>query len=98
MVAGVLSLLSSGVSGESDFEDSQESLIADSQKSFLLGLIDINNFAFGDMDDLVKALDLSPHDFCDPESFIHESFSSLYRHKTLAFTKEESESSGDILA
>jgi hypothetical protein len=50
------------------------------------------------MDDLVKTFNLPPDDFCDPESSVHESFSSFDCHKTLAFTEEKSESSGDILA
>ena len=53
MVAGVLLLLGSGVSGEGDFEDGEESLLPDGDESLLSGLIDINNFLLGDVDNLV---------------------------------------------
>ena len=98
VIAGLFLLFCSGFSGERDFKDGQKSLISDGHKSLLSGLININNLSFGDGDDLVKAFHLSSHDFCDPESPVHESFSSLDCNKTLAFTEEKSESSGDVFA
>ena len=98
MISDVLALLSSGFTSKGDLEDGQEAFLADSEESFLLGLIDINNLPFGNVDDLVKAFNLSADDLSDPKRPIHEALSCLDGHKTLAFTKEESESPGDVLS
>jgi hypothetical protein len=98
MISWVFFLISSRFSSKSDLEDGQISLISNSHESFLSGLININNLSLGYVDDLVKAFNLSPDDLCDPECSIHESFSCLNGHKTLAFTEEKSESSGDVFA
>ena len=42
-----------------------------SLKAFLTRLPDINNFAFCNVDDLVKALNLTTEHLGDPEGLIH---------------------------
>lgn len=98
MVARVLELFGGRVLGEGDFEDSEETFLPDCEESFFSRLPDINNFAFGDVHDLVKAFYLPAKDFCNPESFIHKALCSLDGDEALAFTKKESESPGNILA
>jgi hypothetical protein len=98
MVAGMLELLGSGCKGESDFEDSEEAFFEDSDKTLFSGFPFINNLAFGDVDDLVKALYLVSEHLSHPERLVHETLSSLDGDEFLAFTKEESESAGHILA
>ena len=56
----MLELFRGGVLGKSDFEDSEESFLFDFDETLFAWFPDINNFAFVDMDDLVKALDLAP--------------------------------------
>jgi|JI10StandDraft_1071094.scaffolds.fasta_scaffold168596_3 hypothetical protein len=46
----------------------------------------------------MKTFDLPTKDLCNPESFVHEALCGLDGDEALAFTKEESESPGDILA
>lgn len=98
MIAGVLPLLGSGVSGERDFEDGEESFLADSDESLLSGFIYINNFLFGDVDDLVQSLDLASHYFCDPEGLVHELLSGLDGDEGFALAEEEGECAGDVAA
>ena len=92
MVSRVFKLFLRGSSGKGDLKDGEESFVMDSDESFLGGFIDINNFSFGHMHDLVKTLNFSSDDLCDPESFFHESFSGLDCDEAFAFTKEKSES------
>jgi hypothetical protein len=94
----MLEFLLGGFSGESDFEDSKESFLMDGEQSLFGWFIDINNFLFSDMNNLVKAFYLSPDDFCNPKCLIHEAFSDFDGNKVLSFTKEESESSCYIFA
>jgi len=91
VIAWVFELLRGGGFGESDFKDGQEPFFADSEEPLLPWFPDINNFAFGHIDDLVKAFDFAPYDFCDPEGLVHEPLGSLDGNELLAFTKEESE-------
>jgi hypothetical protein len=98
MIAGVLELLGSGVFGQSDFKDSEEAFFMNSDKSLFTGFPDINNFAFGDVDDLVKTFNFSAEDLSNPKGFIHEALCSLDGNEILAFTKEESESSRHVLS
>lgn len=96
MIAGVLLLLGSGISGEGDFEDGEEAFLADSDESLLSGLIHINNFLLGDVDDLVESLDLATHHLCDPKGLVHKLFSSLDGHEGFALSEEESKCAGDV--
>jgi len=96
MIAGVLFLLGSGVPGEGDFEDGQESFLANSDKSLLGGLININNFFFGDVDNLVQSLHLPPHHLSDPERPIHKFLCSLDSHEGFSLAEEEGEGAGDV--
>lgn len=98
MVAGVFEFLGGGGSGEGDFEDGEVSFLSDGEESFFTGLVDINNLFFGDVDDLVKALDLSSDDFCDPKSTVHKLFGGLDGDEVFAFTKEKSESPRNVFA
>jgi len=90
--------LSSRSLGKSDFENSQESLLIDSDEAFFSGFPNINNFFFADLDNHVKSLNFSADDFSDPESSVHKLFSSFNGDEILTLSEEESESSGDILA
>ena len=98
MIAWLLLLISSGSFGESHFEDSQESLLLDSNEAFFLGFPNINNFFFADLDDHMKSLDFSADNLSHPKGSVHKLFSSLDSDGVLALSEEESESSGDILA
>ena len=98
MVAGMLELLGSGFLSESDFKDGQEAFLVNSLETLLTRLPDINNFAFGNVDDLVKALNLTAEHLGDPEGLVHKTLSGFDGDEFLAFTKKESESTGDILA
>ena len=98
MVTGVFELLSGRLKGQSDFEDGEESFLSYFDETFFAGFPDINNLAFGDVDNLVKTFDSASDDFWNPEGFVHESFCGFDGDKFLAFTKEESESTWDILA
>jgi hypothetical protein len=98
VVTRVLLLFGSGLSCEGDLQNSEEAFFANGEESLLFGLIDINNLSLSNVNDLVKALDLSSDDLSDPESFVHQPLCSLNGHEFFPFTKEESESSGYILA
>lgn len=98
MIAGVLLLLGSGISGEGDFEDGEEAFLADSDESLLSGLIDINNFLLSDVDDLVESLDLPSHHLSDPEGLVHKLFSSLDSHEGFSLAEEESKCAGNVAA
>ena len=98
MVAGVLQLFCGRFFGQSDFKDGQEPFFVDGLETFLTRLPDINNFSFGNVDDLVKSLNLAAEHLGDPEGLIHKTLSGFDGDEFLAFTKKESESSGDILA
>jgi hypothetical protein len=93
MIAGMLLLVCSRLFGEGDLQNSEISLLANGQQSFLLWLININNFFLGDVDDLVQSLNLSSQDLCDPESPVHKSLSSFDGDEVFAFSEEQSEGS-----
>ena len=57
MIAGVLELLGSRLSGKGDFKDGEEAFFADCQESLFTRFPNINNFSFVDTDDLMKAFD-----------------------------------------
>ena len=46
----------------------------------------------------MESLDFSANDFSDPEGLVHKLFGSLDGDERLAFSEEESEGSGDVLA
>jgi hypothetical protein len=96
VIAGVLLLLGSGIPGEGDFEDGEESLLPDGDESLLSGLIDINNLLLSDVDDLVQSLHLPPYHFRDPEGLVHELLSSLDGHEGFALSEEERECAADV--
>ena len=98
MVAGMFQLLGSGFFSQSDFKDGQEAFFVNSLETFFTRFPDINNFSFGNVDDLVKALNLTAEHLGDPEGLIHKTLSGFDGDEFLALTKKESESSGDILA
>lgn len=98
MIAWLLLFVSSGSFSEGHFEDSQESLLPDSDEAFLLGFPNINNFLFADLDDHMKSLNFSANDLGHPKGSVHKLFSGLDGDEVLSLSKEESESSGDILA
>jgi dimeric dUTPase (all-alpha-NTP-PPase superfamily) len=89
MVAGLSFLFSSGLTSEGNFEDGEETLLGDLNKTFLLWFIDINNFAFSDSDDLMESLYLSPHYFSNPKSLVHEFLSCLECDEVFAFSEKE---------
>lgn len=91
MIAGVLSLLSSGIFGEGYFEDGQETLLTNSHQSFFSWLIHINNFLLSYVDDLVQAFHLPSNYLSDPESLVHQLLSGLDGHEGFALSEEESE-------
>jgi hypothetical protein len=96
MIAGVLPLLCSGVPGEGDLDDGQESLLADSDESLLGGLIHINNFLFSHVDDLVQSLHFPPDDLSDPKRLVHQFLRSLDSDEGFALPEEESECARDV--
>ena len=96
MIAGVLSLLGSGVLGECHFKNSKESLLSNSDKAFLGGLININNFLFSHMNDLVQSLHLPPHHLSHPKRLIHQLLSSLDSDEGFSLSEEEREGTGNI--
>ena len=63
MVTGVFELLSGRLKGQSDFEDGEESFLSYFDETFFAGFPDINNLAFGDVDNLVKTFDSASDDF-----------------------------------
>jgi hypothetical protein len=91
VVSRVLKLFGGWGSGQSDFEDGEESLFMDGQQALFFWFPDINNFAFSDVDDLVKALYLAPNDLSDPQSLVHETLGGLDGDELFAFPKEKSE-------
>jgi hypothetical protein len=72
---------------KSNLEDSEETFLGDLNKTLFFGFIDINNFAFGDGDDLVESLNLSSHYFCNPKSLVHEFLSSLECDEVFTFSE-----------
>lgn len=66
LVSGGLLLLSSWLSGEGDLYDGEESFLLDLEESLLSGHENINDFLFGDGDDLVKVGNFPSEDFGDP--------------------------------
>ena len=69
-----------------------------SHQTFFTRFPSINNFSLGDIDNLVKTFNLSADHLGNPKGFVHEAFCSFDGYKLFAFTKEESESSWDILS
>jgi hypothetical protein len=63
--------------------------LGDLNETLLLWFIDINNFAFGDGDDLVESLNLSSHYFSNPKSLVHEFLSCLECDEVFAFSEKE---------
>lgn len=98
MVAGVAELFSSGSAGEGDLEDGEEAFLVDSNQSLFTWLPDINNLPLGHVNDLVKAFHLTTDHLSSPEGLVHEAVGGFDGDRCLAFTKEESESAGDILS
>ena len=96
MISGVFALFGSGVSGQGDFEDGEESFLPYGEEALFSGLIDINNFPLGDIDDLVESFYLPPDHFSDPECSVHESLCGLDGDEGLALSEEESECARDI--
>jgi len=77
MIARMLFLFCSWGFGESNFKDSQESLLFYGKKPFLSGFPNINNFSFCHIHDHVKAFNFSPHNLCNPKSLIHKFLGSF---------------------
>lgn len=98
VIARVGLLLGGGVFSEGDFEDGEETFLPDGDEALFAGLPNINNLLFGDGDDHVQSLDLAPEDFGDPQGLVHELFSGLDGDEGLAFSEEEGECAGDVLA
>jgi hypothetical protein len=98
MIAWLLLLLSSGSFSEGHLEDSQKSLLPDSDETFFRGFPNINNFLFADLDDHVKSLNFSANDLSHPKGFVHKLFSSFDSDEVLALSEEEGQGSADILA
>jgi hypothetical protein len=89
MVTRLSFLFSGRLKSESNLKNSKETLLGDLYKTLFLGFIDINNFAFGDGDNLVEPLNLSSHYLCDPKSLVHEFLSSLECDEVFAFSEKE---------
>ena len=96
MIAGVLSLLGSGVLSECHFKNSKESFLSNSDKALLSGLININNFLFSHMNDLVQSLHLPPHHLTHPKRLIHQLLGSLDSDERFSLSEKEREGTGDI--
>ena len=88
MIAGVLSLLGSGVLSECHFKNSKESFLSNSDKALLSGLIHMN--------DLVQSLHLPPHHLTHPKRLIHQLLGSLDSDERFSLSEKEREGTGDI--
>ena len=98
VVANVFLLLSSGSLGEGHLEDGEDAFLVDGHESLFSGLPDVDNLLLGDVDDHVEAFYLPADDFCDPESSVHQLFSSLDGDEGFSLSEEESEGPGDVSA
>lgn len=98
VVAGVLELFGGRSFSKGNFEDGQKAFLSDGEESLFFWFPHINNLALSDVDDLVKTLHLASDHFCDPKGAVHETLGCLDCNERFAFTKEESEGSGHILA
>ena len=89
LIACSLLLLFSGFSGKSDFDNGEESFLFDFKESFFSGHKDVNDFFFGDGDDLVKFGNFSSEDFSNPKGSFDKSLGGLDGDELFIFTKEK---------
>jgi hypothetical protein len=94
----MLLLFGGRCAGEGDFEDSEQTFIADCQQSLFSGFVDLDDFLLSDVENLMQPGDLAADDLGNPKSAVHESFSGLDGDGGGVLAEEEGECAGDVLA